>query len=285
MNIHINPKFKSLIPPLAADEYKGLEESILSEGCRDALVLWNDTLIDGHNRYEICTKHGIDFKTIQKEFDSEDDALLWIIDNQLAKRNLDKWGKLDLAEKKEEILARQAKQRMSDGGKGKEIFPDLKGQTRDKMGELIGVSGRTYDKMKTINNEAPPEIRAMARSGEISTDKAYLITKGITDKSPAQAKKELYEKADAEREEFKNSKVVSFDNIKKDKENRKILARDLYSRCLRMGTNISEITIIEKETNISIEEMTKELSASEVESLRQKIKWWINTLSQIERRL
>ena len=54
MNIKINEKFKSIIPPLSKEEYEGLEQSIITEGCRDAICLWNDTIIDGHNRYDIC---------------------------------------------------------------------------------------------------------------------------------------------------------------------------------------------------------------------------------------
>lgn len=44
--IRIDEEFKSLIPPLSADEYAGLEKSLLDDGCRDSLVLWGDTLKD-----------------------------------------------------------------------------------------------------------------------------------------------------------------------------------------------------------------------------------------------
>jgi len=66
--LRIDSEFKNLIPPLTEEEYKGLENSILSEGCRDNLVTWNDILIDGHNRYEICQKHNIEFTTINTPF-------------------------------------------------------------------------------------------------------------------------------------------------------------------------------------------------------------------------
>jgi hypothetical protein len=42
----------------------------------------------GHNRYGICQKHNFQFKTIEREFDSKDDACIWIIDNQKGRRNL-----------------------------------------------------------------------------------------------------------------------------------------------------------------------------------------------------
>jgi uncharacterized C2H2 Zn-finger protein len=84
--------FAKLIPPLTDDEYSKLEQSILKEGCRDALIVWmkdNDTiLIDGHNRYEICTRHQITYKTQEIHFDSEQEAEIWILINQLSRRNL-----------------------------------------------------------------------------------------------------------------------------------------------------------------------------------------------------
>ncbi len=88
MEIKIDPEFRSLIPKISEDELNGLEESLLNEGCRDPLVLWDEILLDGHNRYEICTRHEIKFKTLGKTFDNRDQAKLWIICNQLSRRNL-----------------------------------------------------------------------------------------------------------------------------------------------------------------------------------------------------
>jgi len=59
MNITVNEELKAYIDPLTPDEHAALERSILAEGCRDALVLWGDVLVDGHNRYGICQKHGL----------------------------------------------------------------------------------------------------------------------------------------------------------------------------------------------------------------------------------
>ena len=92
----IDQEFKALIPPLTPDERAGLEASILTEGCRDALIVWGDILIDGHNRYEICTKHNIPYKTQPIEFASRAEARIWIRKNQLARRNLTDGWKIEL---------------------------------------------------------------------------------------------------------------------------------------------------------------------------------------------
>lgn len=112
--IIIDEEFKNLIQPLTEDEFKGLEESIIKEGCRDKLVLWGNTLIDGHNRYEICQKHGIPFQTMQKDFASRDDVMLWMIDTQFSRRNLEAPDRILLAQKKAPILERLARKKVSE---------------------------------------------------------------------------------------------------------------------------------------------------------------------------
>ena len=58
--ITINPELQSLIPPLTPEEYAQLEANIVADGCRDPLIVWREeqTLLDGHNRLQICERHG-----------------------------------------------------------------------------------------------------------------------------------------------------------------------------------------------------------------------------------
>jgi hypothetical protein len=90
--IIIREDFKALIPPLAADELEQLEANILKEGVRDHLIIWpvNDSfvLVDGHNRFSVCQKHGLEFPFKQVAFKDDDDVRDWMIRNQLGRRNL-----------------------------------------------------------------------------------------------------------------------------------------------------------------------------------------------------
>lgn len=126
--IQIDPEFQALIPPLTADERAQLEANILADGCRDPLVVWTPTpvdgehkcygdddtkcrlaagdgvwtcetcghnplpmesiLLDGHNRYAICEAHGIDYETTEIELADREAAEDWIDRNQLGRRNL-----------------------------------------------------------------------------------------------------------------------------------------------------------------------------------------------------
>ncbi len=86
--LKIEPKFKNLIRPLSIQEYQQLEFNIKREGCREPIIAWRDTIIDGHNRYEICTRLGIPFQVKDIQFDSDEDAIAWICSNQLGRRNI-----------------------------------------------------------------------------------------------------------------------------------------------------------------------------------------------------
>ena len=90
INLKIDPEFQSQIPPLTDDEFKQLEENILKEGkLLSPLIVWNSTLVDGHNRYEIVQEHPeISFSTMPLPFESREEVLAWICKNQLGRRNL-----------------------------------------------------------------------------------------------------------------------------------------------------------------------------------------------------
>jgi hypothetical protein len=90
MKLTIDPEFKALIPPLSSEEFALLEANIQRDGCRDPLTVWGDTLLDGHNRHEICTKHDLPYLTFQIELPDRDAAMDWMDANQLGRRNLSK---------------------------------------------------------------------------------------------------------------------------------------------------------------------------------------------------
>ncbi|MBT33375.1 MAG: hypothetical protein CMO01_27250 [Thalassobius sp.] len=91
-NLVINDDLKAFIRALSDEEYKQLEANILEEGCKDALIVWNNNgeyvLVDGHNRYRICKEHKLDFKIIQKDFDDLDQVKDYMVKIQLGRRNL-----------------------------------------------------------------------------------------------------------------------------------------------------------------------------------------------------
>ena len=172
----IDKEFAGLIPPLTEAEYKGLETSILSEGCRDALVVWNDTLVDGHNRYRICTEHNIAYKTVSKEFDDRDAAMLWMMNNQLGRRNLNDFQRVEIVRKCDGAVKAQAEKRMLAGKSDPSVIL-RKGRATEELGAMAKVSGSTYEHAVAIMDKAPEAVVNAVRKDELSINAGYEITK------------------------------------------------------------------------------------------------------------
>ncbi len=181
--IKIDPALRDLIPPLASDERSKLEESIVSEGCREALILWNGTLIDGHNRYEICKKHGISFKTTQKNFRDRDDAISWMIKNQIGRRNLPAYERTRLVLRLKPSIAEKAKKNLVTSTGGCNARPLQKSakagsvNTVEEIAKAANVSRDTVQKVEKLESMAPPEIKQKLRSGDMSINEAYQLVR------------------------------------------------------------------------------------------------------------
>ena len=171
MNIVINEELRSFIDPLTANEHAALERSLLAEGCRDALVLWGDVLIDGHNRYAICQQHNIPFKTVQNSnFNSIDDVMLWVIDNHLARRSVSDFQRGVLALRKKDIVSTRVAQRAdSEAPTEAAAAPEPPPwNTREDVAKAARVSSNTISQIERIQKAATPELVEAVRSGTIS---------------------------------------------------------------------------------------------------------------------
>lgn len=184
MQLTIMDELKALIPPLSADEYTGLEQSIIAEGCRDAITVWlhdgDNVIVDGHNRYAICSAHGLPYQTVTRDFDSLSDVKLWMIRNQLSRRNLTPFKRTELALQMEAVIAEQAKQQ---SGTRTDLLANLPTgssiNTRDEVARIAEVSSRNVDKVKHVLTDAPAPIVDKARTGEISIHAADQMTKAL----------------------------------------------------------------------------------------------------------
>jgi hypothetical protein len=192
MNITVNADLLAYIDPLTPEEHEALERSILAEGCRDALVLWGDVLVDGHNRYGICTKHGIPFQTVQNtRFKSMDDVHLWMIDQHLGRRSVSDFQRGVLALRKKDILTarRQAPAAASSDGaeaaaasgssseaESVALAPAEPMNSREAIAKAARISSTTVTQIEKIQKAATPELVAAVKSGTISINAAAAVS-------------------------------------------------------------------------------------------------------------
>ncbi len=218
MTITINDTLRAYIDPLTEDEHAALERSLLAEGCRDALVLWGDVLVDGHNRYGICQKHGIPFKTVQNEsFRSMDDVYLWMIDNHLGRRSVSDFQRGVLALRKKEILSARAPKPQAEPSPEQpvaETEAPVKVEaepavTREALARAARVSSTTLGQIEKIQKTAAPELVDAVKAGVISINAAAAVASLPDERQKAAVaggKKELREAARQVREARKPPK-------------------------------------------------------------------------------
>ena len=192
MQLTIKQEFKRLIPPLTFDEFKTLEANILNEGIRDPLTIWGDVLLDGHNRYEIAQKHNIPFTTVERFFETEDDAKEWMILNQFGRRNLSNYQRSVLALDLEHIFAEKAKANQAIQYKGKISLPLTSAEvkpieTRKELAKIASVGHDTIAKVKVIQQKATDTVKEQLATGELTINKAYQEIKSAEKKEERKA--------------------------------------------------------------------------------------------------
>ena len=194
--LKINPEFRNLIPPLAPEELAQLEENIVKDGCRDPLVAWEGVIVDGHNRYEICTRKKIPFTVVEIQFGDADEAKDWIDKNQLGRRNL-------TADSFRLLLGRRYNRQKKAVGKpeGSKLGQSEPISTAEKLASEHGVSSATVKRagkfaeeverkpelQKAIHDRTPvkkvvKEQRKVDAAKSLETAKRKLATVDISDK-------------------------------------------------------------------------------------------------------
>lgn len=187
VEIRIDPEFEALIPPLSEDEFKQLRENILEANeVYDPLITWNGVLVDGHNRWKIIRENpGIAYKVTDVLFLNRNEAILWIINNQLGRRNLNKADAIILAQKKSEVTSQAAKEKQSQAGKeygrGMSGIASIKNDksyseppinTQKETAKLAGVSVGTVAQFEQVQKKKP-ELVEKIRKGEMTIGGAY----------------------------------------------------------------------------------------------------------------
>ena len=158
--------------------------------------------------------------------------------------------------------------------------------TKKELAAIAGVSHDTIHKVEAIQNSGDPELIRQVKDGKTTINRAYQVVKGIDPgkpKTPAQMHRERVDKAQEEHEQFKQQKqkVVDFSDISKDKDNRRVIAKSLYSDLLNIGKKIEDVSIRSKKKAIDIPAMSAMLTHEERELLLNMIGVWRSQLGQI----
>ena len=193
MDIIVNEELKAYIDPLTPDEHDALERSLLAEGCRDALVLWGNVLVDGHNRYGICSRHGIPFQTVQNtRFQSMEDVHLWMIEQHLGRRSVSDFQRGVLALRKRAIVEarrRAEQEQLRRESEGEAALSAAQGQadadappwepapklSKADLAREAKLSASQVTLIEKISAHAAQEVIEAVKAGEISLSAAAVV--------------------------------------------------------------------------------------------------------------
>jgi len=224
-NLHfeVNAELKRLIPPLTSEEFSQLENNILKDGVRDALVLGEYleedelilVLIDGHNRLEIAMENDLPYETITIAFDGYFAVQEWMIRHQFGRRNLNNYQRSTLALRLENVFSEKAKQNLSIAGESyspKEGFVISQKVTSPidtalELSKIANVGQQTISRVKKIEQSATPELKEQLEKGEVSINQAY---QEIKKEEKIQVRTELIEK---QKEDIRNNKITALSGL------------------------------------------------------------------------
>lgn len=149
-------KVSEFFPLMSELELKELAEDIKVNGLKEPITLFEGKIVDGRNRYLACLKAGIE--PVFVEWKEKSSLVDFVVSMNLRRRHLTESQKACAAVEVLSFFEKEAKERMSKGGKGVELIPQLKGKARDQAGKIIGVSGRYVADAKKIKEKLPEEF-------------------------------------------------------------------------------------------------------------------------------
>jgi N6-adenosine-specific RNA methylase IME4 len=189
----VDPEFRDHIPPLAQWDYVNLELAVLADGCREPLVVWagKNILLDGHNRLEICERHGIPYQVVDVALPDREAAFLWMEENQLARRNLNddqravivrsvQLRRSRAAVREQRAIAGKASAavRRGESNEGEHVVPLVQSDhpVRTDLSREYKISQRKLKYVAQLDRDAP-ELLPKVRSGEMGLAEAIRFYK------------------------------------------------------------------------------------------------------------
>lgn len=180
-SLTVDAEFKSLIETLSNAEYESLSASIVTEGCREALIVWQEEniLVDGHHRYAICMEHNVPFNVLYKSFDCREAVIVWMLENQLSRRNLSEPKRIQYVLRLKPAIQDLNEKRQR---AGVNLFPNLgTGHTDDHLSSRAGVSHGKFHHAETILTKAQPFLQDWYTSGDITAYGGYRLYQALHD--------------------------------------------------------------------------------------------------------
>ncbi len=196
-------EMEQLLPPLSGEQFSALESDILENGCYAPIIVNEDmVIIDGHNRFRVCEKHGLPYQMLAFSFTDLLEAKQWALDTQKGRRNLDKWelGKIALKLKPQNEARAKANQGARTDlsvNSPKSCSPT---DTRKEMARAVGIGEQAMGRIAQLAENAPQSLKDALENKEVSINRGWRILKAVQQFPPEEQESVAAEMLSAVRE-------------------------------------------------------------------------------------
>ncbi len=176
------PEMEQLLPPLSAEQFSSLERDILESGCYAPIIINEDlVIVDGHNRFRICEKHGLPFRMLVFSFADLLEAKQWALETQRGRRNLSLWelGQIALKLKPELETAGKARQGRRTDLSVNSPKSHTPFDTRKEMAQAVGIGEQTMGRIARLSEDAPQALKDALERKEVSVNRGWKILKAL----------------------------------------------------------------------------------------------------------
>ena len=181
------PEMEQLLPPLSVEQFSALERDVLENGCYAPIIV-NESMeiVDGHNRFRICEKHGLPFKMMVFSFADLLEAKQWAVETQRNRRNLSMWelGQIALKLKPDLELAAKSNQGLRTDLSVNSPKGYAPTDTRKEMALAVGVGEQSMGRIAHLTENAPQTLKKALDSKVVSINRAWEIMKTVQQMPP-----------------------------------------------------------------------------------------------------
>jgi ParB-like chromosome segregation protein Spo0J len=176
-----------LLPMMSEPEWEYFKEDISKNGVRVPVVVYQDQIIDGRNRWKACQE--LKIKCPAVKWHGPGSVLDYIVSCNIARRHLTTSQRAALATEALPLYEAEAKEREK-MGRAKLPYPEKAGRAREHAEQSFGVSPRLIQNAKKLKTEAP-ELFEQVKVGDKTINEAMnkLKEKEKTIKRQAEAQK------------------------------------------------------------------------------------------------
>jgi len=165
-DILINPVYELMVPPHSKEKYEELKQSINENGLYEPIIINTENeILDGHHRFKACKEVNVIPRYQIKQFDTDEDERLYVIETNLYRRQLTVFQEVELRAEVERIKAqqRQLSNLNNVGEKGSLSSIDDNGRVNEVISSKInGQASPKNDGKSRSDTDVIPTLKELA---------------------------------------------------------------------------------------------------------------------------